>query len=360
MAIKQQGGIFGRNPTFNDVEVENDLTVDGTTTLSGTTIPSSKTLLVTTDIGSTVQGYDADTAKLDVAQTFSAEQKFNNGVVFNEGGIDVDFRIESDTDDYAFFLDGENGNVRLGTPLRDSSLSNFNVCAVAPTITFKNGSVASADDVLGEIRVFSADGGTGIFDNRYGGSIKFKAEGSSNTYHQPTYISFETNDSSASSNILERLRITSNGNVDLKTGNLVIGTSGKGIDFSATSGTGTSELFDDYEEGTWTPTLSNFGGTPTVSGSYTKIGNLVYLEFSVQLDGTSDTSSYQVLGLPYTPTDVGGGYIARTDGGYADGLVSITPASSRIDVKDSSNSGVNYNTFGNSSTTKFVVFYRVA
>ena len=142
-------------------------------------------------------------------------------------------------------------------------------------------------------------------------------------------------------------------------GNLVVD-SGQGIDFSATSGTGTSELFDDYEEGTWTPTLSNFGGTPIVSGSYTKIGNLVYLEFSVQLDGTSDTSSYQVLGLPYTPTDVGGGYIARTNGGYADGLVSITTASSRIDVKDSSNSGVNYNTFGNSSTTKFVVFYRVA
>jgi hypothetical protein len=34
-------------------------------------------------------------------------------------------------------------------------------------------------------------------------------------------------------------------------GNLVISTSGKGIDFSATPGTGTSELLDDYEEGTW-------------------------------------------------------------------------------------------------------------
>lgn len=31
-------------------------------------------------------------------------------------------------------------------------------------------------------------------------------------------------------------------------GNLIIGTSGKGIDFSATPGTGTSELFDDYED----------------------------------------------------------------------------------------------------------------
>ena len=48
------------------------------------------------------------------------------------------------------------------------------------------------------------------------------------------------------------------------TGNLIIGTSGNGIDFSATPGTGTSELLDDYEEGTWTPTL-----TGTTSGSAT-------------------------------------------------------------------------------------------
>ena len=35
---------------------------------------------------------------------------------------------------------------------------------------------------------------------------------------------------------------------------------GKGIDFSATSdgsGTSTSEVFDDYEEGTWTPTIQD-------------------------------------------------------------------------------------------------------
>jgi hypothetical protein len=71
------------------------------------------------------------------------------------------------------------------------------------------------------------------------------------------------------------------GNVTLSTGNLVIGTSGKGIDFSVTSsgsGTMTSELLADYEEGTWTP---NQGSGLTVVGAfssvgrYTKIGNMV-------------------------------------------------------------------------------------
>lgn len=51
------------------------LTSSSTTTLNGTTIPASKTLVVTTDIGSTVQGYDADTAKTDTAQTFTASQR---------------------------------------------------------------------------------------------------------------------------------------------------------------------------------------------------------------------------------------------------------------------------------------------
>jgi len=47
------------------------------TSIQGTTIPVSKTLVVTTDIGTSVQAYDVDTAKLDVAQTFSAVQTMN-------------------------------------------------------------------------------------------------------------------------------------------------------------------------------------------------------------------------------------------------------------------------------------------
>jgi len=68
------------------------------------------------------------------------------------------------------------------------------------------------------------------------------------------------------------------GDVAVNTGNLVVSTSGKGIDFSATPGTGTSELFADYEEGTWTP---NQGGGLIVvgafssSGTYTKVGRQV-------------------------------------------------------------------------------------
>lgn len=64
----------------------------------------------------------------------------------------------------------------------------------------------------------------------------------------------------------------------LKSGNFVVGTSGKGIDFSATPGTGTSELLADYEEGTWTPNQGSgltVTGAFSSSGNYTKVGRVV-------------------------------------------------------------------------------------
>jgi len=95
------------------------------------------------------------------------------------------------------------------------------------------------------------------------------------------------------------------GDVTLSTGNLVIGTSGKGIDFSATPGTGTSELFADYEEGTWTPSVTSTIGTittlGTVTGKYTKIGNVVTLftRIDITLNGTG-AGQIKVAGLPYS------------------------------------------------------------
>lgn len=65
----------------------------------------------------------------------------------------------------------------------------------------------------------------------------------------------------------------------LTTGNLIV-SSGQGIDFSATSGTGTSELLNDYEEGTWTPNQGAgivLVGTFSSSATYTKIGRQVTL-----------------------------------------------------------------------------------
>ena len=106
----------------------------------------------------------------------------------------------------------------------------------------------------------------------------------------------------------EVVDVSTTGNVKATIGNLVIGTAGKGIDFSAnTHAAGmTSELLNWYEEGTWTPTLnaSTLSGAvyATQLGFYTRVGNLVTLQCDVKLSAlTSGGTNYlRIEGFPFT------------------------------------------------------------
>lgn len=101
---------------------------------------------------------------------------------------------------------------------------------------------------------------------------------------------------------------TRTGDQTIVNGNLVIGTAGKGIDFSANPHAGgmTSELLNDYEEGTWTPNFFNFTvvGTPTYTGKYTKIGRQVTFVLRIQ-STTSTASTFSLTGfsLPIAAAD---------------------------------------------------------
>ena len=83
---------------------------------------------------------------------------------------------------------------------------------------------------------------------------------------------------------------------------------GNGIDFSASEGSGaSSSVLDDYEEGTWTPTLDASTTSPTVgyesfrNGTYVKIGKLVYVTFIMDLSSISGGSGTTLItNLPYT------------------------------------------------------------
>jgi len=81
-------------------------------------------------------------------------------------------------------------------------------------------------------------------------------------------------------------------------------------------GTGAANKLDDYEEGTWTPTVTaNSGTQPTIVygaryGSYTKIGNLVTIQGYFNLSSVSGTVSgvAQIGGLPFTISSSGSDY----------------------------------------------------
>jgi hypothetical protein len=99
--------------------------------------------------------------------------------------------------------------------------------------------------------------------------------------------------------------------VTATTGNFVVGTSGQGIDFSATPGTGTSELFADYEEGTYTATMTpETSGTITLNAginelSYTKMGRIVTITGLLYVDSVSSpVGTYVAVSLPTTIADL--------------------------------------------------------
>lgn len=129
------------------------------------------------------------------------------------------------------------------------------------------------------------------------------------------------------------------GNVTLSTGNLVQGTAAKGVNFTAnTPAAGmTSQLLNWYEEGTWTPILTDLTNDATMHatslGSYTRIGNTVFYRCRCRVDSLgSVTGAVYVKGLPFTiannDSNSGGGNtisfgnVMNTTAGYA---VSQTP-----------------------------------
>ena len=94
----------------------------------------------------------------------------------------------------------------------------------------------------------------------------------------------------------------------------------QGISFASNAHAGgmSSELLDDYEEGSWTGTLTGASSAPstavTATGYYTKIGNMVtlWIEFNnANITGASGT--VKITGQPFTPASAKG----STGAGYA-------------------------------------------
>ena len=133
-----------------------------------------------------------------------------------------------------------------------------------------------------------------LWENNDGGDGSWYATGGS-----ASAIDLQWNSYSA-----QVIKFENAGDVEIITGNLKIGTSGKGIDFSATGdATGmTNELLDDYEEGTWTPDFEELTVDAGNSyAGYVKIGNLCQITCSLLSDGAGTSSSaVKITGLPFS------------------------------------------------------------
>ena len=112
----------------------------------------------------------------------------------------------------------------------------------------------------------------------------------------------------------------------LTDGNIALA-SGHGLNYASTSDASgqTSELLDDYEEGTWTPVCGTAGVTGTYSGAgvqlgrYIKIGNLVHVIFNLTISSAytgSTSNSFTIGGLPFATKAYDGSLYAGGHIGY--------------------------------------------
>jgi len=132
-------------------------------------------------------------------------------------------------------------------------------------------------------------------------------------------------------------KVTNNGRVHVN----------DGIDFSMTSNAGgmTNEVLNDYEEGTFTATPENsvslHGSADTVS--YTKIGRIVHVSGSVQINGDNSNAHFTISNLPFTTAN----NTERSN--LACGSVELY----NWDLGSNQTYGVSCHTWGNTSTLEF-------
>ena len=145
------------------------------------------------------------------------------------------------------------------------------------------------------------------------GSNSLNFGGGTSLMNAATNLGFFTAANSTTTTGTKRMDINSSGDITINTGNLIMGTSGKGISFAATgdggSSTPDSEVFDDYEEGTWNVTSLNYDydGNQAQRGRYIKIGKMVYAFYRVKLSNQSTHVGDHMRwsGLPFTAASGG-------------------------------------------------------
>jgi hypothetical protein len=225
-------------------------------------------------------------------------------------------------------VSGNNTGITTGDPL--------NIVRFTDTDT-----TAAAGQPMGRIEWVSSDAG---FEGIKG---YIQVEATDGSPDGDMYFATQHN---TGAGLAKRLKLTYDGDVTALTGNFVVGTSGKGVDFSATAGTGTSELLADYEEGTWTPAIRGSGTAGTYQmvtnyGFYTKVGNQVTIVCAITLAAVvtgGGTGDLQITGLPFSKK-----LNSAASGGSVQGIFTTIPMVMSFGTRGSTSVLYVYNTLNN-------------
>jgi len=213
----------------------------------------------------------SDTPASKIVQTFNSGE-----TVFNESSRDLDFRVESNGNANMFFVDGGNNEIGIGTNAPDAILHVHKATA---------GSVTALSD------------STLVLENSTHNYLTFL---SPNDKEQAIIFGDADNNNNASVGYNHNTDNLSISAVD----DIVFNTSGttrgrftdNGLCFNADTAAGNA--LDDYEEGTWTPSIVT-GTASFGNSSYTKVGRLV--NCFTQVGSFSDTSSGNAVAIGSLP-----------------------------------------------------------
>ena len=158
--------------------------------------------------------------------------------------------------------------------------------------------------------------------------------------------------------------------VTVASGDLLFGTANKGVVLGVTSNTDGNTL-DDYEEGTWTPTVTSGGSSMSYSvqhGNYSKIGDICYACFYLACNGGTMASSVLKIGpLPFTSAAnhyiVASGYNNASNGSVTRPQPILFPDDTNIWYYEQGGNGVSQvtgSTLGNNLSQLWNITYRVA
>ena len=237
--------------------------------------------------------------------------------------------MTGDTNDTAVFTAGTNGTLSIVTTDAGGASGNIQITAdgtaelAGTTVTLDSGTDIVLDANGADV-IFKDDGTTiatlsnsssdfvittGVQDKDF--IVKGDDGGSA-----VTAMTLDMSDAGAA---------TLNNGLTLSDGNLVVA-SGHGVDFSAADDASgmTSELLDDYEEGTWTPVILSGGSAMSgqnlsSTATYVKVGTVCHIQFDTTCTaiGSGNSSAY-LSGLPFTAASSAGR--AQIFMGFFDGL----------------------------------------